>query len=478
MYGRGRAAPPADRPSSPAGEVIAVSEANGLLREHRERTPSAVAPGECLSRQELADRVNTQVERATGRPGALDANYIGKLERGVISWPRDHYRAAFRAVLGIATDRELGFTRPVRSGPTGDIDLLRRGGLVEAPVRPAGHPLAAAVPLLPMGFDDPLTDGMAALESMAPHRDAPPRGVSADHVHGLRSAAAMFASMDHGHGGADVHAVASVYLQHAARLLQVPCPPRLRPELLAALGWLGHVVGFTAFDAVRHRQANEAFQFALACAKESGDWNLRGKILSSMAREATWRGDPDSGLTCTELALVRSDRLTATERAMLLTARARALALLGRVAEAVETVRASDREFEHSRPESDPPWMKYYDLAQHLGDTGHALFDLAVRGHEGHEARARLSGAVDGHHPHYARSRGMSRAKLATLTLMAGDVGQAAEIGRQALHDLDTVHSARATQCVIELERSTETHRTVEEVVGLRKDIRRTLAPA
>ena len=36
-----------------------------------------------------------------------------------------------------------------------------------------------------------------------------------------------------------------------------------------------------------------------------------------MARQAVWCGDPDNRLTCTELALVRADRLTGTERAMI-----------------------------------------------------------------------------------------------------------------------------------------------------------------
>jgi len=43
-----------------------------------------------------------------------------------------------------------------------------------------------------------------------------------------------------------------------------------------------------------------------------------------MAFQASWCGDPDAGLTCTESALVRAARLTATERTMLHNSRARA----------------------------------------------------------------------------------------------------------------------------------------------------------
>jgi hypothetical protein len=88
-----------------------VGGSNTALRALRRRQLSRVNPGEPLGRQELADLVNAHVEAATARPGALDANYIGKLERGVISWPGRHYRAGLREVLGVGTDRELGLTR-------------------------------------------------------------------------------------------------------------------------------------------------------------------------------------------------------------------------------------------------------------------------------------------------------------------------------------------------------------------------------
>ncbi|MGC9671012.1 hypothetical protein ACNTMW_31245 [Planosporangium sp. 12N6] len=71
-----------------------------------------------MSRQELAEALNLHVLNATGRVVALDGNYVGKLERGEHRWPRADYRAAFRAVLGAATDSELGFFVLRRS--TGD----------------------------------------------------------------------------------------------------------------------------------------------------------------------------------------------------------------------------------------------------------------------------------------------------------------------------------------------------------------------
>jgi hypothetical protein len=64
--------------------------------------------GRVLSRQELAEAVNAWIYAHTERVCAIDARYIGKLERGETRWPAAHFRAGLRAVLGADTDRELG----------------------------------------------------------------------------------------------------------------------------------------------------------------------------------------------------------------------------------------------------------------------------------------------------------------------------------------------------------------------------------
>jgi hypothetical protein len=76
-----------------------------------------------MTRQELADAVNDHVFRATSKRGAVDERHVGKWERGETTWPRKHYRAALRAVLNIATDAELGFTK---HRPSTDDDVNRK----------------------------------------------------------------------------------------------------------------------------------------------------------------------------------------------------------------------------------------------------------------------------------------------------------------------------------------------------------------
>lgn len=52
---------------------------NNLLRSARERTPSHIAPGDCMSRCELAEAVNAYLWKATGKRYELDAHAVAPL---------------------------------------------------------------------------------------------------------------------------------------------------------------------------------------------------------------------------------------------------------------------------------------------------------------------------------------------------------------------------------------------------------------
>lgn len=82
---------------------------NDLLRQARLRMPSPSGSGRSMSRQELADAVNTYLAGTDPSEATLDANHIGKLERGHHRWPSHLRRKAFRHVLRVAADGELGF---------------------------------------------------------------------------------------------------------------------------------------------------------------------------------------------------------------------------------------------------------------------------------------------------------------------------------------------------------------------------------
>lgn len=115
--------------------------------------------------------------------------------------------------------------------------------------------------------------------------------------------------------------------------------------------------------------------------------------------------------------------------------------------------------------------MHYYDAAQHAGDTGHALFDVALLGRSSDEAGKRLTTAVAGHDAGFARSRAISQTKLASLTMVTGDPVKAAVIGTAALEAAGAIRSRRAADDLRELARYATRHPTVTEVAALRHRI-------
>ncbi|KUN38687.1 hypothetical protein [Streptomyces olivochromogenes] len=294
----------------------------------------------------------------------------------------------------------------------------------------------------------------------------------------LKSLADVIHRQDNEHGGGGaVRELARGAIMWGASLLSVHCPEPLRPELLASVARLGIVVGASQFDAYAHDDARVSFRLAAECAEEAGEWHLRAKTYSFMARQEIWVGDPDTGLTHAEKGLVRSDRLTATERAMLHTARARAFAKMRDVGNTLRAVGEADAAFEQSDPAQDPPWMAYYDYAQHHGDTAHALFDLAVHADEDPgQAGRRFEIAVRGHGSAFARSRAISETKLASLVMAKGDDPRhAVVLGHRALDDAGKLTSCRAADDLRELARFAGRYRKLSEASDLRERIAATV---
>jgi hypothetical protein len=114
--------------------------------------------------------------------------------------------------------------------------------------------------------------------------------------------------------------------------------------------------------------------------------------------------------------------------------------------------------------------MAYYDFAQHQGDTGHALFDLAVHG-SAVPAVQRLTEAVNGHPDVYARSRAFSGIKLATLIMITGDPREATAIGQRAINDAGQLRSKRVADTLRELRSAAGVHSADPAIADLREHV-------
>ncbi|MGI5457647.1 helix-turn-helix transcriptional regulator [Streptomyces sp. CA-249302] len=296
-----------------------------------------------------------------------------------------------------------------------------------------------------------------------------PTSVRLKDVEEVRLASTSFAKADNRAGGGGLARETAIsQLRWAAGLLKVNRPPGLEGPLFTAVGRLATALGASAFDAYEHDEARALLEFGTACAEAGGDWHLRATSLNWRSRQATWCGAPDAGLTLAEHGLVRSDLLTHREQAMLHNARARALAKMERVQETLAAVGHSDDIFANARDDEDVVWMRYYDRAQHHGDTAHSLYDLALlTGRSPGCAAERFRIAIDEHAPRFVRSRAISGTKLASLTMATGDPVEAAAIAHRAMQDVGRVRSRRTADDVQELVNLAQAHREQPKVAEL-----------
>ncbi|VFA98138.1 XRE family transcriptional regulator [Nocardia cyriacigeorgica] len=393
-----------------------------------------------MSRVELAEAVNDHLWRTTGRRRDLDAHTIARYERGAVRWPGKDYRRALCAVLN-ATETELGFAPGRRNKPEGARDAL-------------------AVNLFsPFDASQIPADYVSRAQNVS--------RVGRSDVETVQHAVTAAASTENLRGGGSASDSAAKHLRAFAPLLTARAAPVTRQALCEAVGNLSGIAAYSAFDIAAYTEAERRFRFALWCADAAGSWELRAATLADMARKTAYIGNPDGALSLIELAHVRSDRLTSTTRAMLATLRAQFLSALRRTDEALSEVARADEHFAARRPSEDPPWMCYYDYAEHLGSTGKALIPVAVARGRIDLAAPRIRQAIRLQGDNYPRSRTFSRIRLAGLTMQLGEPRTAAAFGLEAVADATRFHSQRIRDELRGLAVTASPHRRITEVAEL-----------
>ncbi|MGA5704335.1 helix-turn-helix domain-containing protein [Peterkaempfera bronchialis] len=410
-------------------------------------------------------------------PGTVDRSALYRWETGRVRPTR--WLPSIAKVLGISVEELLGAGELLANSP--------RPGTVSAPAfATAGIGRMMGVP--PFGSELPvdrrtfigaggvaaLTPGtmLALVESLG--RSPLPEEVRSEDVDHVHAAAAALKGLDGRYGGGGIVRDAAIaQLGWAVRLLDRRCTSSLRPQLLTAVGLLAVVIGAAAFDSYAHDDARKVLSLATTCAEEAGNWGLRAHALSWRSRQETWCGNLQLGLTYAELGLARADRLLPVERAWLYNACARGLAKMGRLQDTLAAVGASDDAWAHHDPgrEPIPVWMNFYDHAQHHGDTGHALCDIALYGGPAKEAVTRLQTAVDGHTSNVVRSRALSRGRIATVLMATGDPEEASVVGTTALAEIGRLRSRRAADDMRVLHQLADPHQGNAAVDHLRERI-------
>lgn len=412
------------------------------------------------TRPQTADKVNAAYKAVTGRDGKYTEERIRKLVRGEVTWPQRPARRAFE--LTFRTDSEsLGFFYRQAPDPAAierstvdeqeddvrRIDFLR--GLAAMGSATLAGGLGAAI------------DDVIAVSPM-------PRQIGREHVEDVERANILLRQADYA-GMPLAREAMAAQMRYSIKLLDAPADRRTTIDLNTAVGALAETIGWAHFDSSYHRAADRYFRIGLHCADAAGAWWIRADILSDMARQAVYLGQPDEALTLLGAAKIREDRLSHLRRANLSAVQARAYAALGDVRECLRSVRDADEHFRDSADDrGEPDYASYADYfcdAQLSGDTGHALYGIAVRGNEIDQASDRLSSAIEDYPSEYARSRAFCLALLASLTLRHGDADEGVALGRATLEATRNVKSARLTDNIREIyDASSANHAGIREL--------------
>ncbi|MGH3942231.1 MAG: hypothetical protein ACRDTG_27150 [Pseudonocardiaceae bacterium] len=410
-----------------------------------------------FTQAQVAEMVAELVEQATGQRCGIDADYVSKVERGEINWPGPAYRAAFRTVLGAASDADLGFYSSRSSGAT----LIVTSSIVE------GEPTWAEDVM----FDDGLiryaaATTIGALSAHLPgmlrgalHRIAVPARIDEHHIDQLKEVVEYFWNSDMLFGGGMSRNAAAGQLEWCCTVLsKSSMSDPVRRAWQSNTAQLADVAGFMSFDCGDHFAARRFFLIALQLAAEAGDTQQRVHILTSTARQALWLDHNDLGLDLVRLAHSDDRRLSPVAQAILTTVEARALGRQGDVAAVERAIGQADDLFaQRTADPDDPTWAWYYNPAQITGEGGEALFDAAMRTGDARiatMAERHMQSGYDLHPAEEARSRSFNLIRIACVVLRFDDPYRGLGLAEQALGEAASLQSKRIADDIRMLSRT------------------------
>ncbi|WP_338596762.1 hypothetical protein [Saccharopolyspora sp. SCSIO 74807] len=352
-----------------------------------------------MTRQELAEAVNAQVYRLTEKLTEIDANHIGKWERGDFRWPAAHYRQALRHVLNVDSDLELGFKRRGDGCTTENVDRRTYLGT---------------------------TLGLGVGVALARSRRAEAAGEHVDEL--VASIAAPTESYRRMEASVSSQYLAPAAEGHLRLVKQV-----VRDKLHDARGFaaLSEIAGFSAWLAADRGDtaaARARYQESIRFAESARNPLLVSYMIGSLGHFAVEIGDPHQGALLLDKAARQLDnRSPAAARAWLASLRAVAFGALRDRRAMTESLATAERLADRRPGEAQWPWVFTFTSAKVARYQSSALVkfgDLAA-------ARNVYATAI----PAMTAPKQQSLAKIEYALLLAGTGHQdeAAKLGVEAL---------------------------------------------
>lgn len=436
--------------------MVANEPPNDQLRMARLRLPSPSGSGRPMSRQELADLVNAALAGQSPAEATLDANYVGKLERGKHRWPSRPRRRALCQVLNVASESALGFYINRTYLVAEQEDDHRRTLAQRVPTAAAAtvpehnrRELLKAIATVATGY------GLLGAPVARPYHR-----VGLADIHRINAVIGLYRTVDYEHGGGAVYPEVARFAEATSTLLTTADAGRWYPQLAAAVAGARHLAGWTAFDTGRHSDAGRHWLVAEHAALASGDLRIVARIRYCQARQFQHLAHNQDALATLRLTQAQLDtHATPALQAMLHGAEAASLAALGDHTAAAAALQLATERFDRSDPHREPEWMRFYDRGELLAQYGRVHRDRA-RGDARYadDAVNWTQRAINALDPQSTRSRVLNEVGLCSALALAGDTQQAIEVGAGVLAQSRQLTSRRVHDRIRNLTRDLPTH--------------------
>jgi transcriptional regulator with XRE-family HTH domain/tetratricopeptide (TPR) repeat protein len=302
-----------------------------------------------------------------------------------------------------------------------------------------------------------------------PHLSAVERPASHDQVReedlfSADTALAMFRQLDHTHGAGRVHAQVQRYVEgELNRLLaNTPASEAIGRRLYTLAAGFFELCGYQAVDTGAHGLAQRRYLRALRLTQAADD-RLYGSYLLAVniGHLALHCGHPEPALRMA-LTAVRGGEAQATPAvgAALHAVVARTHARLGRERDCLTHLDIAERQLARSRPEDEPPWIRYFTPAYLADEIAHCFHDLG----RPQQTERHLNDALNALSPTHVRRLAIDTALLASSLAAAGRIDEACAAARVAVDHAARTTSHRCLQRIVEVQADLEPYRCEPEV--------------
>jgi hypothetical protein len=262
-------------------------------------------------------------------------------------------------------------------------------------------------------------------------------------VERFRATVEMFRQLDDRFGGGHARTALVQYLNaDAARLLNGQYTETIGRTLFSAVAEATLLAAWMSYDSMPGSAlAQRYFVQALALAQAGGNRLLGASILDAMSHQATYLGRYGEAANLARAARTGTQGIaTPTLVSHFHTMEARALARIGDATGCDRALADAVHEFERRTPDSDPPWIQYFNEAELSAEFGHCLRDLGRPIQSAQYASASVAAVDD---LTFLRSDFFATIVLADAHMGAGEVEQACGVALKALTAGEQIRSAR-----------------------------------